>query len=445
MSAPSRWIVSQIGARQHYGVPRGFHYQGNLRAFYTDTWCRWGSAVLARGPARARAFAGRFSADLPSDRVSAFTWRTAWDRLRRGLARRQGEERRTTAAVYEEFLRFGGSFSRWVARDLASQTFDPARDVFFGFNTGCLETLGLLRERGVLTIVDQIDPARTEEELVFQEALRWPGWQESPGRIPDAYFDRLAAEWAAATLVVVNSEWSKRALVAQGVPAPKLLVVPVAYEPSGEKPGPRPVKTGPLTVLWIGTVNLRKGIPYLLGAARLLQRTDIRFVVAGPVEISRAAVASAPPNVSFLGRVTRDATGRHYREADIFALPTVSDGFAITQVEAMAQGLPVITTRRCGEVVTEGIDGLLVPVGDTRALAEAIARLDADRDLLSEMSRQAVLKAHTFHLPSQAAQIERAVRRFRREGPLDLYPAPPPAPSAAARVPAAEPAPGVPA
>lgn len=408
MPPSSRWIVSQIGARQHYGVPRGFHYQGNLRAFYTDTWCRWGSTFLRRGPATFRAFAGRFSPDLPVERVFAYTPRSLWQRLRHRLP-----PTRTTAAIYGEYLRFGETFARWVTRDLAKQTFAPDQDVFFGFNTGCLETLELMRERGVLTIVDQIDPARREEELVAREAERWPGWQEAAGRIPVVYFDRLSAEWAAATLVVVNSEWSKRALIDQGVPARKLLVVPVAYEPTGAKPRPRSVRRGPLTVLWIGTVNLRKGIPYLLGAARLLQRTDIRFVVAGSLEISRAAVASAPPNVTFLGRLTRDETHRHYRAADVFVLPTISDGFAITQVEAMAQGLPVITTRHCGEVVMDGIDGLLVGAGDERALAEAIARLDADRDLLCEMSRQATIKAHAFHLPRQAAQIENAVRHLR--------------------------------
>ena len=333
--------------------------------------------------------------------------RSAWARL-------TAPRVRTTEAIYGEYLRFGKSFAKWVTRDLAKQQFNPAVDAFFGFNTGCLETLQLMRERGVLTIVDQIDPARIEEELVAEEIRKWPGWQEAPGRIPAAYFDRLSAEWDAASLVVVNSEWAKAALIRQGVPSGKLLTVPVAYEVSDAmvaKPAGKPVKSGPLTVLWIGTVNLRKGIQYLIGAARLLERTSIRFVVAGPLDISREAVASAPGNVSFLGRLTRDQTGEYYRRADIFVLPTISDGFAITQVEAMARGLPVITTRNCGQVVTQGIDGLLVDAGDETGLAEAIARLDADRELLHEMSRQASVKARTFHLPRQASQIENAMLR----------------------------------
>ncbi len=408
-----QWIVSQIGARQHYGVPRGFLYQGDLHTLYTDLWCRWGSNVLSNGPRAARALAGRFHPDLPSDQVVSYPLRTAWERWRAPRAH-------NTEARYGEYLRFGTAFAQWVTRDLEKQRLDPAGLAFFGFNTGCLETLHLLRGRGVLTVVDQIDPARSEEQLVFQEAQKWPGWQEMDGRIPEAYFERLSAEWAAADLVVVNSEWSKNALVAQGVPDAKLLTVPVAYEvdeiASASTPA-RTVRTGPLTVLWLGTVNLRKGIQYLVGAARLLQHTKIRFVVAGPLEISRAAIESAPANVSFVGRITRDQTDACYRQGDVFVLPTVSDGFAITQVEAMARGLPVITTPNCGQVVTQGVDGLLVPVGDARALAEAIAKLDADRTLLHEMSRQALVKARTFRLPQQAAQIQQAIRHHRLGGP----------------------------
>ncbi len=408
-----QWIVSQIGARQHYGVPRGFFYQGDLRAFYTDLWCRWGSGVLSHGPGPARALAGRFHVDLPSERVFSHPFRTARERWRAPRAD-------TTEARYSEYLRFGTAFARWVTRDLEKQDLDPAKVAFFGFDTGCLETLQMLRRRGVRTVVDQIDPARFEEELVLAEVQKWPGWQETPGRIPEAYFERLSAEWEAADLVVVNSEWSKKALVAQGVPEGKMLTVPVAYEAEDialAAPPDRAVTTRPLTVLWLGTVNLRKGIQYLIGAARLLQRTDIRFVVAGPVEISRAAVDSAPANVSFVGRITRDGADACYRQADLFVLPTISDGFAITQVEAMARGLPVVTTPNCGQVVTPGVDGLLVPAGDAHSLAEAIAKLDADRPLLREMSRQAVVKARTFRLPQQAAQIQRGMRRYLSGSP----------------------------
>ena len=403
-----QWIVSQIGARQHYGVPRGFHYKGHLRLFYTDAWCRWGSKPLKQGPSRVRSFAGRFHPDIPSDKVVSFTS----DALRAEVTR---AKQSTTEEIYLHHLKVGAAFARKVNRHLLREKLDPNVDCFFGFDTGSLETLEALRERNLRSVVDQIDPARVEEELVFREAEKWPGWQKMPGRIPDVYFERLAAEWAAADFVLVNSEWSKKALIMQGVPAEKLLVVPVAFESQVNPTAPRDYHRHPFTVLWLGTVNLRKGIPYLVEAARALKGEDIRFIVAGPIAISEAAIKSAPPSMSFVGKVTRDQTEAWYQKADLFVLPTISDGFAITQVEAMAQGLPVISTPNCGAVVTHGIDGLIVPAGDSAALTQAIAQLNEERNLLAEMSYFARKKSSAFQLPRQADEIESAMEKLREE------------------------------
>jgi glycosyltransferase involved in cell wall biosynthesis len=400
------WTVSQIGARQHYAIPVGFQRRGQLTRLYTDVWAGRARHMLARGPGLLRAFAGRFDAELPPSKVVAFTGRALLDQLVH--RRSDGRSMADTAAGY---LRVGRWFAGAVAADLARRTLDPAVDAFLGFNTGCLETLIHLRGRGVVTVCDQIDPAQVEDDLVRAEANRWPGWQRLPGRMPDAYWDRMRQEWAAADRVLVNSDWSRDALVRQGVPAEKLFVVPVAYEPAGPPPPPRQPVDGPLTVLWLGTVNLRKGIPYLIDAARRLPM--VRFVVAGSVQIADSAVRSAPSNVTFVGPVARTATADLYRRADLFVLPTISDGFAVTQVEAMGHGLPVVTTPNCGRVVTDGIDGRIVPAGDAEALATALGELDADRPRLAEMSRRAIERSRQFGLDMQSQMIDDAVEQLR--------------------------------
>src|ERR1019366_1805330 len=150
---------------------------------------------------------------------------------------------------------------------------------------------------------------------------------------------------------------------------------------------------GGLRVLWLGQVNLRKGIHYLMQAARLLERENIHFDVVGPIGILPGAVALAPRNMTFHGSVSRDRAAEWYRQSDVFVLPTLSDGFALTQLEAMAQGLPVIATLNCGRVVEEDKTGFIIPSRDPQALADALLKFAADRTLsasLASACREAV-------------------------------------------------------
>jgi glycosyltransferase involved in cell wall biosynthesis len=405
-----QWIISQIGARQHYGVPRGFAAIGQFKLLYTDVWCPGLlRPFFLRGEKYMRAFATRWHPDISPRQVVHHNLQA----IRDALHRERGTKW-TVAEMHFEYLRVGRAFDAAVARDLRRVgRINPVTDAFFGFNTGCLETLHVLRDRGVPTVVDQIDPAKVEEDIVLAECVKWPGWQADTGRIPQEYWDRLAAEWAATDLVLVNSNWTREALLRQNVPAEKILVVDMAYEPEA---GPVPLpwrRDRPLTILWMGSVILRKGIQYLVEAAKLLKDTDLKFIVAGPLGITPQAVASAPPNMTFLGRITRDQTNQIYQTSDVFVLPTLSDGFAVTQVEAMNRGLPVITTPNCGEVVTHGVDGLIVPAGDAKALADAIVQLDQNRELLAEMSQNAFIRSTQFLLPRQARQVEAAVRKYQ--------------------------------
>jgi glycosyltransferase involved in cell wall biosynthesis len=252
-----------------------------------------------------------------------------------------------------------------------------------------------------------MDPARYEVDLVKTEEKRWTGWARRSVQVPESYYQRREAEWATADLVMVNSEWSRQALMKQGVPVSKLAVVPLAYELEKAKGDSRKAKvemnlpfgrSRPLRVLFLGQVILRKGIQYLIEAARLLDKEPIQFDVVGSIRISDEAVASAPANMTFHGPVCRERTEQFYQSADLFVLPTLSDGFALTQLEAMARGLPVIATPNCGEVVSDGVDGLIVPASESNALAEALQLLLQDPGKLRAMSDATASKLEQFSL-----------------------------------------------
>lgn len=398
-----RWICSQIGAREHFSIPRALHRESRLERLITDLWIRpFGQAIFQRFGAGGRRLAGRWRGELTDARVTSF--------LFGGLRWASAARRRKSEALYRLFIDQGAWFGRKSAEILRESR---EASLFFGYDTGFLEAGQAANEFGLPSIVCQIDPGRVEIDLVHEEVEAWPGWEcrELQAAPPDEFHERRDAEWAVADRVMCNSDWSRSALIEQGVPAEKIVVVPLCFEParSDWRRAAKP-SDEPLEVLWLGLVILRKGIQYLLEAARQLLSENVKITVVGPIGITETVVKSAPPNVSFIGPKPRNEVAEIYRSADVFVLPTVSDGFAITQLEAMAYGLPVIATPNCGAVVEEAVNGFVVPARDGEKLAERIAQLANDREKLGEMSVAALSRSKDFgieRLSNELSQLEK--------------------------------------
>jgi glycosyltransferase involved in cell wall biosynthesis len=402
-----------MGGREHYAIPRALHATGDLSLCMTDFYAGNATRAIGRGLAAKplRALAARRHADLPNEMVKSWNLRSlGWEAILRSSSRKGVRGR------YLGYCEVGRRFANAAVRHLRAQPDLPKGGLFFGYDTASLEIMEFLKSRGFHCVLDQIDPGRVEVDLVKAEQKLWPGWEDSALDVPDEFFERHHREWAIADRVMVNSEWSRQALVQQGVPAGKLVVVPLCYErdaKSGdgalmkaETSGPvRGFERDPLRVLFLGQVMLRKGIQYLVEAARLMQSEKVRFDVVGPLHVSAKAVADAPPNLLFHGRVTRDRIADWYRMADVFVLPTLSDGYAITQLEAMAHGLPVIATPNCGAVVADGVDGFVVPPRDAGALANVLRSYLENPELLGRQGRAALNKSAQFSLSRVAAHL----------------------------------------
>ncbi len=315
-------------------------------------------------------------------------------------------------------------------------------------------------------MLGQIDPGPPEERIVAELHGRWPqyadGWQPAPAE----YWADWREECELADVVMVNSEWSRQAMLEEGVPEGKIAVVPLAYEQvrgerckvrerqvsgercqvsedevSGERckvrgreefqPGvssPSPLSpdtshltpdpshlspSSPLRVLFLGQVNIRKGIQDLVAAAERLRGEAVRFDVVGPhgplPAFQGGGLKSTLRNMTFHGPVPRGEAGRWYRQADLFVLPTHSDGFALTQLEAMAYGLPVVATPRCGAVVEPGRSGWIVEAGSPEQLADAIRDAIRDPARLAEMSAAALRRVEDFSIERLGQNLAAAI------------------------------------
>lgn len=144
--------------------------------------------------------------------------------------------------------------------------------------------------------------------------------------------------------------------------------------------------SGPLRLLYVGSNARRKGIDLLPAIMRELEGVAT-LTVAGTAELG----TDLPKNIRIAGRLTEGALAETYARAHALLFPSRLEGFGLAAAEAMACGLPVITTRCSAlpEVVQDGTTGFLCPINDVHSFAIAAKRLAEDRELLRTMSGQA--------------------------------------------------------
>ncbi len=259
-----------------------------------------------------------------------------------------------------------------------------------------------------------IAPRSVEWALMRDEAQCFPGWETPAAKdsMMEDYCAREAAEWAAADLVVCGSEFVREGIIGCGGDPAKCVVVPYGLEHRAGT-APRTLRReGPLRVLTVGAVGLRKGAPYVLDAARRLgPRAEFRMV--GAVQVLPEAGRELRTHVQLTGVVPRTEVAAHYAWADVFLLPSLCEGSATSTYEAMFQGLPVICTPNTGSVVRDGVDGFLTPARMARPSPKKLALLADRPDLLAEMSENARWRSAHFTLEKYG---ERLIAAFRERG-----------------------------
>ncbi|UPJ51727.1 glycosyltransferase [Bradyrhizobium sp. 200] len=377
----STWICCQIGAREHYAVPRALCCHQALGLLITDAWVRPGNplGLLSAG------LKARFHAELAEAEVYGPAVRSMAFELR---------ARRSVQAGWPLVMARNRWFQQVALARLSQVVAGERAPVLMGYSYAAAELFAFARRKGWRTVLGQIDPGPVEEEIVAGLQAAAPRTGGDWTRAPAAYWSEWRRECALADRIVVNSSWSRDALLQEGVPADKIRIVPLAYERPPESLAFRRrypsafSRTRPLRVLFLGQVNLRKGVEPLLAAIRLLSDEPIEFTFVGPVQIAIPADLRNNRQVLWRGPAPRPATGQFYNDADVFLFPTFSDGFGLTQLEAQAWRLPIITTRFCGEVVEHGRNGWILPEITPQSIAEMLreclrdpVRLQAASDL----------------------------------------------------------------
>jgi len=180
----------------------------------------------------------------------------------------------------------------------------------------------------------------------------------------------------------------------------------------------------PPVVLFVSRLIERKGLQFLMPALASLG-PDVgpwRLVVVGDgprheALLSQAMELGLTDRIEWLGQVAHDELSAIYRRADLFVLPSLSEGMPNVVLEAMASGLPILATRVPGseELVRDGDNGFLVPAGDIAALGETLSRLLGDANLRRRMGLKSREFVSAYTWSSLAERYLDLVQQVRNE------------------------------
>lgn len=400
----SNWICFQIGAREHYAIPRILEQQQQLTCLITDAWIDARSPLNLLPKPVLSNLRERYHSQLNKASVHSFNNSLIQFEIQQKFKRQSGWQ--TIIARNNWFQEKSIQF----LKQNKSQISEPV--TVFAYSYAALEIFKYAKKQGWGTILCQIDPGIYEEELVKQEYKSYPqyalDWQFA---LPE-YWQLWQKECNLADKIIVNSKWSSKALQKTGVTAHKIKHIPLGYKLTSKpqeftKFYPKSFSYNrPLKVLFLGQIILRKGVARIIEAIELLKNEPIEFWFVGSLNINLPQKIQNNPKVRWFGSVSRSTTAIYYQQADVFLFPTLSDGFGLTQLEAQAWQLPIIASSNCGEVITDRVNGLLLPEITPKSIAQALLLCLYNPNLLQQFSQRSHNNITNFSLDKLGQRLQ---------------------------------------
>ncbi len=366
-----RIVQTVFGVFHHFELARQLHRRGHLQRVYsTWPWMR----LKREG--------------LPRELVETFPWIHTPEILmpRMGFTSPYLLDQMS----YANALAFD-AWTSWKLRDAV------VPDVLIALSGSSLKTGMELQARGGLMICDRgSSHQRYQEQIVAEEYRRW-GVTRPVTDIRDIV--REEKIYQVADVITVPSRFAARSFVESGIAAEKVRVIPYGvrleqFRRVGEPPQDR------FEVLFAGSVGLRKGFPYLLEAFARLRHGNKRLLVAGAMNPDLKTVLERLPqeNVEFLGSVSQARLAELMSTSHVMVLPSIEEGLALVQGQALACGCPVVASTNTGgeDLFSNDVEGFIVPVRDVDALLERMQELADDPALQRTMSEAALLRVNSL-------------------------------------------------
>ena len=409
-------VAHPFGNANVRAVVNALNTSGSLARFITTIGWSRSAAWLQLLPSLVTRRLERRSYDLPPDKIETHMLRE-FVRLAAGAtqSRRLIQHERGWASIDSVWL----ELDHRAAAYLRAHRQENLIDIAYGYEDCAEQFFTAALEVGVRRAYDlPIAYWETAQRLLREEAERYPRWKMTLSGMRDSpeKLERKTRELELAELVLCPSKFVYESLPHEVQRTKKCVVVPFGSPEIAESVAVQSTGDRPLRVLFAGALTQRKGLADLFAAMKLVQSANVELVVMGsllqPLESYRREYAQfryeqPRPHAEVL---------RLMQSCDVLVLPSIVEGRALVQQEAMASGLPVIATRNAGadDLIEQGVTGFVVPIRSPEAIAEKIEWCAANRTALRGMGIAAQKRARQFTWASYGEQVLAALQSLQR-------------------------------
>lgn len=397
-----RVIVCQHGARRRYAVPRLLEKAGMLEALYTDSseYSVLGriAGKVGRAPkGRLRRLLGRTLYGISQEKVFS-TDKPFMAGIAFALLRKNEQ---SIFSNHRKHAILSKAMTKWGLRNA---------NIIYSMYHESLDFLDHAKSCGRKIVVD-VFASPLSDRIHNAECIRFPELGEPVENSAIEFSDRLISKALnIADILFCPSQWVIDALQdSSRINKDKIVLLPYGNSIDYGGRTNQPIEG---RILFAGNSVLGKGLPYLAEASEMLRSCypHLDFRIAGSFnEMVRNHALLR--NLNFLGPLTRTQLEEEYLAADLFVLPTLSEGLSAAILEAMAAGVPVITTRCSGVALQNGQDGIIVPERNGTAISIAIESLLLDREKRKTLARRARERASFYSLENYGKRLTETLQR----------------------------------
>lgn len=378
-----RYVSVFAGSRDHYQVPYALAESDQLETLVTDFYLPDGAAASLPRQSRLLAklrLANRHCAGLPSRLVT-----NAWPAFGYDLLTRFNRSPRLVARKDAHLGRLAGKLAEKRGAALLSYSYYAS----YAFERAA---------PGTRKVIFQVHPHPGPIRKIYKDELQlFPKGRrsildEAEVSYPKDVIARLEGEALAADFVITPSTFAKQTLIDVGVVPERIAVVPYGISTQRFPAKQRWDTAKPLRLIFVGSMIQRKGLGYLFEAMRALKDQPVELVLVGRGACDEELLGHYA-DVPFrkVVRATHDQLIQELTDADVFVLPSLAESFALVIIEAMAVGLPVITTTHTAgpDIISEGVNGFVGRIRDVDFLVQKIKWFLAHREAVPTMGRAA--------------------------------------------------------